>query len=505
MKFLFKRSVVFELLIFIQLAVLALILIRMADNFAYAYAGLMLISVSVVLWLTNSNDPPAYKLAWTTITVAFPLVGGAFYALFGTSKLSSRLKKKFEFLPKYKESAAKLCVTTDTPEDNLNITYLKNVSFPVFQNAGVKYTQSGEDNFREMLECLKSAKKYIFLEYFIIEEGMMWNTILDVLTEKVREGLTVRVIYDDCGSLGLLPANYSAELSKKGIDCRVFNPFVPSLSITMNNRDHRKFTVIDGETAFTGGVNLADEYINEKKVHGHWKDSGIMFKGGAVITALALFLETWNLIKPTDNGIEPFLPDKMENMEKREKHFSNNGYIQVYGTGPYDCDTVGENIYLNMITKAKKEISIMTPYLIVGYELTSALCLAAKSGVKVRIITPGIGDKWFVHQLTRSSYLVLVEAGVEIYEYVPGFIHSKIVVCDGETASVGTINFDYRSLYLHFECGVMLYNCDEIEKIIFDFEDTFAKSRQITLDVCKSVKWYKRLARGVLKLFAPLM
>ena len=501
MKFLFRRSTFFGSLILFQLVLLVLAIFTMAGNFLYVYIFLVVLSLAVVAWLVNSNENPSATLAWTILALSFPLVGGIFYFLFGRAKVSSRLKKRSDsIVPVYKE----LLRQDDTIklEDNdmkNQVFYLQSCTFPVYRNVSLKYLSSGEEKFEEMCSCLNEAKKYIFLEYFIISNGKMWDRILKILIKKAEEGLDVRLMYDDCGCLELLPLNYASELSEYGIKCRVFNPFVPSLTITMNNRDHRKILVIDGNIAFTGGINLSDEYINIKKRFGHWKDSAIVFRGEAVVTMLSLFLENWNLIKQDSEDIKALLPAKADIPEKFD------GYIQPFGDSPFDNDIIGENIYLNLINKAKKEILIMTPYLIMDHVITSSLCLAAKNGVNVKILTPGIADKWYVHNMTRSSYAHLINSGVSISEYTPGFMHSKVICCDGEIASVGTINLDYRSLYLHFECGAVIYKSKVIYEIQEDFYNSLKKSKAITLDDCKAIKWYKKLFSGIFKVFAPLM
>ena len=486
-----------------QLTLLVLAIFTMAGSFLYVYAFLVLLSLVVVAWLINSNENPSSTLAWTILALSLPIVGGIFYFLFGRAKVSSRLKIRSDsIVPVYKELLHYdgTIINEISDKDILNqIYYLEKSAFPVYRNTSLKYLESGEAKFFEMCKCLNNAKKYIFLEYFIISDGKMWDSILEILKRKAAEGLDIRLMYDDFGCLGLLPVGYATELLQHGIKCRVFNPFVPSLSITMNNRDHRKILIIDGEIAFTGGINLADEYINIKKRFGHWKDCAIVFKGEAVTTMLSLFLENWNLIKIHEEDINALLPEK----EKEETE--PDGYIQPFGDSPFDNDIIGENIYLNMINKAKKEILIMTPYLIIDHTLTESLCLAAKNGVKVKILTPGVADKWYVHNMTRSSYAHFIKSGVEISEYTPGFMHSKVVCCDNTIAVVGTINFDYRSLYLHFECGAVIYKSRIISEIRDDFYSSLKKSRIITIEDCKNIKWYKKLFSSIFKIFAPLM
>ena len=326
----------------------------------------------------------------------------------------------------------------------------------------------------------------------------MWNAILGVLKEKAAKGVDVRLLYDDMGCFLLLPCNYPQTLEKMGIKCQVFNKFRPILSSLQNNRDHRKIAVIDGNVAFTGGINLSDEYINAKEKHGHWKDASIMVKGEAAWSFAVMFLEMWNLSAKAEENILPMKPD-----------FSNNspdfdGYIQPYFDSPMDNENVGEHVYMHIITNAKKYLYINTPYLIVDDSMLSALILAAKSGVDVRIVTPHIWDKWAVHMTTRSYYRDLINAGVKVYEYKEGFIHSKTFLCDDMIGTVGTTNMDFRSFYMHFECGVCIYKSHVLEEMKTDFLVTLKKCSKMTLKDCEN-NAAMVLFQEILRIFAPLM
>ncbi len=502
--FFYRKTTAIVILILLQLAFLVLSIWRMANYFPYVYLTLLVVSLIVLVWLINSDTNPSYKLAWAIPILTLPVFGGIFYLLFGTSKVSSRLKKNMQLQQKFKTQylTQNKEVWEDATKEAAHVVsqmnYLKNAGYPLYRDEGSCYFPLGDLKFPKMLAELKKAKNYIFLEYFIIANGTMWQSILSVLKDKVKEGVEVRVIFDDCGSLGLLPPNHEKELNDAGIKCRVFNPLHPSLTITMNNRDHRKILIIDGTVGFTGGVNIGDEYINEISVHGHWKDSAVMLKGQAVNTLVSLFLEMWNLISPSDEDVNHYY-----HQNPSGEHCS--GYIQPYSSDPLSEDTIGENVYLNLIAKANREIFILTPYLIIDNELTTALCLASKSGVTVNIVTPHVADKWYVHLMTVSSYPQLIKAGVNIYEYTPGFIHSKVFSVDGEIASVGTINMDYRSLYLHFECGVVLYRTETAKEIYEDCKATVSVSQKITLDDCKKIRWYHRLFQRLIRVFSPLM
>jgi len=337
------------------------------------------------------------------------------------------------------------------------------------------------------------------MEYFIVGLGIMWDTILEVLKEKAAQGVEVRFIYDDMGCLFRLPIDYQRTLEGYGIKCAVFNRFRPVLSTLQNNRDHRKIAVIDGKVAFTGGINLADEYINVVERFGHWKDAAIMVKGAAAWSLTMIFLQMWSLTANTVEDCSKYRP-----WQDQPCPVPSEGYVQPYADSPIDNEHVGEHVYIRIINNAKQYLYITTPYLIVDDAMLSALALAAKSGVDVRVVTPHRWDKQFVHITTRSYYRELIMAGVKVYEYSRGFIHSKTFVSDDKVATVGTTNLDFRSLYLHFECGVWLYNSPSVLAIKNDFMQTLADSQEITLEDCRS-NALLRLAQEVLRIFAPLM
>lgn len=507
LKFLFSRMAIVGMLILLQLCVLFYAIWDLSESFVYLYVLFIAISIVVVIYIVSKNDNPSYKLAWTIPVLLVPVFGGLFYLIFGGNKTSKKFRKKMEqsyeeFKPLMKQEERIIEEIKDRDKSVLSqVNYIKDFAgYPIYKNTTTKYLTPGEDFFDSLLEELKKAKHYIFMEYFIIEEGYMWDSILKVLEEKVSEGVEVRVIYDDMGCLQTLPYKYNEILEKKGIKCEVFNPFVPLLSLKMNNRDHRKITVIDGHTAFTGGINLADEYINKIVKFGHWKDASLMLKGDAVWSLTVMFLQAWNFEKDEKESYDSFKPDY-----HTDEKFNCDGFVQPYGDSPLDGETVGENVYLNIINKSLDYVYINTPYLIIDNELVTALTLAAKGGVDVRIVTPHVEDKWYAHIVTRAYYSHLIEYGVKIYEYEPGFIHSKTFVSDDKIATVGTINMDYRSLYLHFECGVFLYNTKSVLEIKEEFLENLEKCIEFTLEDCKKVKWSNRIVRSILRVFAPLM
>ncbi|MCR4879431.1 MAG: phosphatidylserine/phosphatidylglycerophosphate/cardiolipin synthase family protein, partial [Bacilli bacterium] len=354
-----------------------------------------------------------------------------------------------------------------------------------------------------MLEKLKSAKHYIFMEYFIIDPGKFWDSILEVLLQKVKEGVEVRLIYDDLGCFSTLPEDYDKYLNGKGIKCLRYSPLKPIIDIRMNNRDHRKIMVIDGHTGFTGGINIADEYINEIMRFGKWKDNAIMLEGDGVFGLTNLFLSTWVRITGEETpNFKDYLPARYA---IEVPSFKANGYVSVYGSIPYTYETVGLNVYEMLCYEARERLDIATPYLILNKEMESAICNAAKRGVRVRLLTPHIPDKKTVFELTRANYRMLLRSGVEIYEYSPGFVHAKMFLVDDRIATVGTINLDYRSLFLHSENGCLLYNTESIKDIANDFDETFKVSEQFELKKYNATPLRKKIFRLILQVFAPLM
>lgn len=508
-RILFSRVVLVGTAIFIQALTLIIVIWKFSNYFVYFYAICTLISVLAVFGILNGKSNPTYKIAWIIPILVFPIFGGLFYLMFGGNHSSKRNKFKMEKMNLKMENSfiQNNGIIKKLYEENKNAAnqakYIEKYSAcPVYSNTTTKYLSPGEEVFEHMIEELKKAKHFIFLEYFIVEEGIMWNSILKILEEKAKQGVDVRVIYDDVGCLFTLPLGYEKTLENMGIKCCVFNPFVPILSIRLNNRDHRKIAVIDGIIGYTGGINLADEYINAYEKHGHWKDSSIAIKGDAVWSLTVMFLSTWSFLRKTDEDYEAFKP---ANVKQYNDEFKTEGYVQPFNDSPLDEEAVSESVYLNLINQAVNYVYINTPYLIIDNKMMASLCMAAKRGVDVRIITPHIPDKWYVHAVSRSNYEELLESEVSIYEYTPGFIHSKTFVVDDVFAVVGTINLDYRSLYLHFECGVWMYNTKSVLEVKEDIIETFEKCQLIPLEQCKNIKWYYRLCRSILKVFAPLM
>lgn len=467
------------------------------------------LSVIVVVVIINTRRNPAYKLAWALLILGMPLFGGLMYFVAALQSSTIRFRKKAAsakkiIQPYMKQNPAILDAMRAESRTKANhATYLANkADYPVYANTTAVYFPSGEDMFEWLLPEFERARKFIFIESFIIQEGLMWDSIFKVLIKKAREGVDVRVMWDGVGCMGTLPKNYDKTLEALGIKTCVFNPFMPIATVIQNNRDHRKIIVIDGLTGLTGGVNLADEYINAYDRFGHWKDSAILIRGDAVMSMTMTFLESWYMYKPADPDPRRFIYRPLPNDFAYPA--GAEGYVQPYADTPLDGECVGELVYFNLINKAKDYIWLTTPYLIPDNELVTALCFAAKSGIDVRIITPHIPDKWYVFEVTRSFYGELIDSGVKIYEYTPGFIHGKICVSDDSIAVVGSLNLDYRSLYLHFEDAALIYDCPAVADVKRDFMDTMSRSEEITKE--KYLKMRKRsgLLMSVLRVLAPL-
>ena len=505
LQFVLNRVFITALIVLLQVAFFLLEIFQWANHYVEIALVLRILSILIVLYLVWKPNNPAVKLAWIVPILIFPLFGGILYLAFGhviiSRKLRDNIKLTDEFLrddmPDNEDILRKLAAK-DLAAANQSAYLHKFSGLPIWENTKTIYYPDGLPYWRQLLIDLRSAEKFIFLEYFILGEGAMWNEILMILEEKVKQGVEVRLIYDDVGSVFKLPKGYDQYIEQKGIQCVAFNKLVPIMAIILNNRDHRKIVVIDGKIGYTGGINLSDEYINYETVYGHWKDAGIRIEGDAVWNFTAMFLQIWNISRGKTENFEQYRHFFTEPVEGR-------GYVQPYGDTPFDEETVGENLYLNMIGYAREYFYAFTPYLVIDNEMCTALKLAAKRGVDVRIVTPGTPDKKMIYWLTQSNYQNLIEAGVKIYQYTPGFIHSKCVLCDDEIAAVGTINFDYRSFYHHFECGIFLYHADAVMELKQDMKATFLVSEEITIDWCRKKFMKMNVIGPLLKLFSPLL
>lgn len=507
-KFLLGRATIVGLAILLQLFWIWSFLQGFLIRYSFVNTLIDIIAIFVVLVIVNKKSNPSHIIAWSVVILTLPLMGLVVYVIFGRPGLVRPTRKRMEAIngqleqefPQNEEILMKL--RQEDKEVYRQSKYVRDwAHFPVYENTATTYYKKGEEMFPAMLEALESAEHFIFMEFFIVEDGAMFGKIRDVLQRKAAAGVDVRFIYDDFGCVTTLPSKYYQTLQELGIKCVRFNPLYPLMSVLMNNRDHRKILVVDGKIGFTGGINLADEYINEVERFGYWKDTGLRLEGEAVWSFTVMFLEMWCYITRTmEPDLSQFCPERYKTAP-----FASDGYVQPYADSPLDSETTGENIYMNMINRARDYVYIFTPYLIPDNVMIKALQNAAKSGVDVRIIMPGIPDKKIVFWVSQSYYEPLIECGVKIYQFTPGFLHAKCFVSDDIVATVGSINMDYRSLYLHFECGVWMYQSSAIQKVKEDMLQTMAESEEINMEFCRKRPAAIRPFLGVVRLFAPLM
>ncbi len=496
-------------LILLMLAVQVMILFSIFQWFyeviPHIFGGTVILTFVIVVYLLNSRVNPTAKITWLIILLILPVFGVLLF-VYTQSDLGHRVLK--EWANKI-ISDTKSCIRQDEEvakhlaEENGGVAALarymgRSGCHPVYDKTAVTYFPLGEDKFEEMLEQLEAAEHFIFMEYFIVSEGIMWGRVLEILVRKAAAGVDVRVMYDGTCEFALLPHDYPKRLRRLGIKCKIFAPASPFVSTHYNYRDHRKILVIDGHTAFNGGVNLSDEYINRKMKFGHWKDTAVMVKGEAVKSFTLMFLQMWGM----DGGkaeFDTFLAYPALPVQEAK------GYVIPYGDRPLDEDQLGERVYMDILNRALKYVHIMTPYLILDGEMETALKFAAERGVEVVVLLPGIPDKRIPYALAKTHYASLLESGVKIFEYTPGFVHAKVFVSDDQEAVVGTINLDYRSLYHHFECATYMYGTDCVPEIEKDFQDTLLKCRQVTKETLRHEKWTMRLLGSLMKVAAPLL
>ena len=508
LKKLFSRTTFMVIMIILEIRMITQFFKWFGNTAAWIEIRLRIIGVLIVLYIVNNSKHLSSDMLWILSIMVSPVFGTALYLLLGANLLSSEtfhniLIRTLDARKYYKQDPEVLKEMEEkAPVHSGQFRYIsEGAYFPFYRNTGFNYYGLGDEGYPVMLEELKKAEKFIFMEYFIIEEGTMWNGMLEILKQKAAEGLDVRVLYDDLGSFFTLPLSYARQLEEYGIKCIPFNKINPFIGSIANHRDHRKIMVIDGKVAFSGGVNLADEYINVKVIHGHWKDNIIRITGEAVWSYTVLFLTHWNALRKTDDNYTVF---KVES-EPTEQF---DGYIAPYGETPLGDERTAQNIYLNILNQAKDYCYIFTPYLMIDTDFINSLILAAKRGVDVRLMTPGVPDKKLVYKITQSYYRNLLRGGVRIIEYTPGFVHAKVFVCDDKIATVGTVNLDYRSLYLHFENGTYLYDVSAVMDIKKDFLDTLTVSTEVSLKDRQHARRFRPLSTlliGILKLFAPLM
>lgn len=500
-----KRLVMVILSILLQVIWIISLAVKLTNYYAAISTLASILALILVFRVYGLQINSAYKISWIILILLFPIMGVCLYLMFGRTGALGGMRKWYD---KVHNAYAHLLPQDEQIVDKLEMTDLtmarqsgylrKGAGYPVYQNTDVEFYGDTTQALEAQKAELRKAKKFIFMEYHAIEDSVAWRGIEEILEEKAAAGLDVRVFYDDMGSIGFISKDFMEKLQRKGIQCKVFNPLIPILNVFMNNRDHRKITVIDGKVGFTGGYNLANEYFNLTHPYGEWKDSGVKLTGDGVRSLTLIFLEMWNANQKKQEDPVPYLL-------KPAYRSAEAGFVQPYADSPLDGERTGENAYLNMIKSAKKYVYITTPYLIISDEMQRTLLLAAKSGVDVRIITPGIPDKPLIYKVTRSYYAPLAAEGIRIYEYTPGFIHSKQMVCDDEAAVVGTINLDFRSLYLHFENACWFAGCRAVISVRHDFEKMFPICREVTEKYSQKRSLALRGWECVLRMFSPLM
>lgn len=505
LKFL-NKMVTGLLFILLQIIWFYLLLKNMTNYWAFLWLFTMAVSFCFLLFIMNQKLIPETKIYWLILILLFPIFGILSYILYHSSpsfiNLKKRIKSGEEQAAKYKEDNIIQKLTNEPKNIYSQINFFNHNNFSIYENCEVKYYSYASDVYKDMLKALKQAKKFIFLEYFIISESAMWIEVLDILKEKAKNRVEVRVLYDDIGSAFHLKKNYISSLADSQIKMMSFFP--KTLFPATDNRNHRKSLIIDGEVVFTGGMNIADECIKKTKKYDVWKDSSIMIKGSAVFEFTKTFLTMWNANINIKSKINIKFDEKFDKYRAKSKQYSKPGYIIPYHHNPFNQERVASRVYLNIINQATNYLYIFTPYLILDYSMKEALLLASKRGVEIKIITPGIPDKKLVYQVTRSYYKELLISGIKIYEYTPGFLHAKCFLSDDEIATVGAVNLDYRSLYTHFENGCYFYQGEIINTMKQDFIETLKSSREITTSDL-STNFFKTIWETILNLFSPLL
>lgn len=500
LKVLTNKIFIIALLILVQFVFILTVARNIIFRYNFIYAIMMILSTLIVIYVVNRDENPSYSLAWSIVILVFPPLGAVVYLLIGGRQTPKLLREKISHTFGHDNLVQDHKVIDELKAYDVNIhrqtQYISNGSdFPVFRNRKARYLETGEKKFEVMLEEIKKAEKFIFLEYFIIKDGYMWQTLLNLLKTKVKEGVDVRLIYDDWGCAAF--KNLQKQCDEAGIEAFAFNPIVPKLAIQMNNRSHRKACIVDGRIGIVGGLNIADEYINKIERFGHWKDTAVIFEGEAVHSLTSMFLQFYQYYKKVEVDIESY--------RYEFKDECDSGYIQAFADAPTDDYDLGLASHLNLINNATEYVYIQTPYLIVGYEMIQALKNAATSGVDVRIILPGIADKKLVNQVTKSNYESLIKGGVKVYEYTPGFVHSKTMVADDKIATIGTTNMDFRSYYMHFESTMVFIDNDVVMDCKLDAEKTFKLSKEMSLEDVYKTPGILRLLRGFMNIFSGLL
>ncbi len=516
LRFLTSRGFILGILILAQLLLFCvLIWLASTQQVTLSYV-LQALSIIIVIAVVGNRDNSSYKLVWCILILLFPLFGGMFYLLFGGKTLRRPqarhmreiVARTVSLLPQDDGTLADLEAIDSAGAAQAR--YLQRAAqAPLYAMTGTEFLPTGEEAWKRLLGDLDTAQRFIFLEFFIVEPGRMWDAVEKVLVGKAEDGVEVRLMFDDIGCLMRLPHGFAARLRSLGIKVEPFNQLVPQLTLIQNNRDHRKIVVVDGNVGYTGGINLADEYINVVHPFGedcHWKDDSIRIEGDAVWSLTVMFLQMWDLAsnRKGTGRLEDF--EVYRTHGRADGRVLHDGYVVPYGDSPLDEEPVGQSVYLNLINRAHNYLYLATPYLIIDDTTKEALRLAARRGVDVRIVTPHIPDKWYAFLLTRAHYPELLDAGVRIYEYTPGFIHAKISVADGLCATVGTVNLDYRSFFMHFECGIWMHGSCAVTQVDEDFKEIISVSEEMTVERHHAPRRLStKLAQAVLRLVAPLM
>lgn len=508
LKLIYSNKFFAILTLILQVGMIAMYIFSISNNVRFYLLASNFISVIFILVEINRHEESAFKITWIMLIAVVPYFGWFFYLYTHTGIISGDIlkahKKAQNVLDKYRADDSELIDEMDRKGvDTSLVKYLSRMGgSPVFKNTSVTYYALGDDMFKSMVDELRNAEKFIFMEFFIINRNSyMWQIIEEILIDKATAGVDVRLMYDGMGCMGIVDKDYNKELERKGVKCQIFAPLQPLLSTYQNNRDHRKIIVIDGRCAFSGGVNLADEYINRIDRFGHWKDTGTKLVGEGVAGYTELFLTMWCTTS------EKYEEDMGRFMRASERFSMNDaqGYVVPFGDSPLDNRLVGRSAYVDMLNSAKDYVDIMTPYFVIDEYIYDAMEYARARDVKIRLILPGIPDKKMPYCLARSYYKDLFEIGVEVYEYVPGFVHAKNTVCDGKRAIVGTINYDYRSLYLHYECATYMLNVPEVSEVEYDFVETLSKCRRVTqVEYEKFPRWYRIMGR-ILRFVATMI
>ncbi len=505
----FSKKVITILIAVFEIALIVVSIMLISDYVQYIWGLSVIVAFIIVIYEINRESSPAFKITWVVLVLLIPVFGSLLYLFLHTNTVNARISRRLrrnieasQYLLHNSSGAEEYFIKYAGSRRGIMRYLYAYCGFPAYCASDIEYYSLGDDMFPAMMEEMEKSEKFIFLEYFIInEDSRMWREMLSLLRRKVADGVEVRVMYDGMGSMTTVPQDYDDAINAMGIKCRVFSPIVPFLSTHQNNRDHRKMLIIDGKTVFTGGVNLADEYINERERFGHWKDTGIKLTGGAVNSFTVMFLQMWNVLRDGNEPVDKY----SEYLTPLAETAGTNGIVVPFSDSPLDRDRVAEQTLIDVLNTADSYVHIMTPYLVLDSTLNDALKYAARRGVDVVILMPHIPDKPYAFTLARTYYEELMFAGVKIYEYTPGFVHAKMTIADGKTAVTGTMNYDFRSLYLHYECGVYIADNTVIADMEADFQNTLTRSQLITYRDLEDIPLHTRIEGNVLRLLAPLM